>query len=148
MQAGALGGVGIEAIALAARTFQMQCQARRRLWAIMYVDVQAAFYRVVRESLYSSAGNDKGILEVLHAMKVPPAAIQELHNTLYRVSHLLYARGVGAVAVACARRDASNLVSHRRLRPADLDPLWYQTGRSGCGHFVCIILQHVSPACA
>ncbi|CAE7293862.1 unnamed protein product [Symbiodinium sp. KB8] len=88
LQAGALGGVGIEAISLTARTFQAMHASTHRLWSIIFVDVQAAFYRVVRESLYRTPDDDASLLQVLHAMKLPPAAIPELRDTLASMATL------------------------------------------------------------
>ena len=88
LQAGALGGVGIEAIALAARSFQSLCQATGQLWSLLFVDVQAAFYRVIRETLYRTGDDDAGLLSILQAMKLPPHAVQELHRTLSNLAVL------------------------------------------------------------
>ena len=88
LQLGALGGIGIEAVALAARTFQLQHYSMRRPWGIVFVDVQAAFYRVVRQALAPHYEDDTGILKLLHRMGMPPKAATALCHQLHRLSIL------------------------------------------------------------
>ena len=97
LQAGALGGQGIETIALAARTFQGLHHGRRRFWSIVYVDVQAAFYRVVRQSLYCHGESDRALLEVLHGMGLPEAAVVELRTQLEKLAILPQLEAPGQV---------------------------------------------------
>ena len=88
MQMGALGGVGIEAVSLAARTFQLWRHSLRLPWAIICVDVQAAFYRVIRQLIVPTSDDDDALLALLHRMKVPPTAVTELMEQLKRLAIL------------------------------------------------------------
>ena len=73
-QAGAIPGVGIEAISLLARTFQYARQHQRKMWALTFFDLQAAFYRVIRETLVPSDSGDGPLCELLHKAGVPTPA--------------------------------------------------------------------------
>ena len=50
LHAGALPGEGIESICLAAKTFQLHFEALHLPWSLTFVDLQSAFYQVVREA--------------------------------------------------------------------------------------------------
>ena len=63
-------------------------EARRIPWAITFVDFQAAFYSVIRQSLVPNPDSDQGFLELLHALGLPPSATQELHTHLLSVDEL------------------------------------------------------------
>ena len=88
LQLGALGGIGVEAVALAARSFQLQHHSLRKPWGIIFVDVQAAFYRVVRQALTPHYEDDTGILHLLHRMGMPSQAANALCEQLHRLAIL------------------------------------------------------------
>ena len=88
LQLGALGGIGIEAISLTARSFQLLCHHSRCPWSIVFVDVQAAFYRIVRQALTSHQDSDVGILRLLQRMGMPPQAVVAMREQLERLSIL------------------------------------------------------------
>ena len=92
LQLGALGGIGIEAVALTARSFQLHQHAKRLPWSLVFVDLQAAFYRVVRQALTPHHDDDSELLRIFHRMGLPPAAIEALLEQLRKVplvrSHL------------------------------------------------------------
>ena len=88
LQLGALGGIGIEAVALAARSFQQYNHSRRLPWGIIFVDVQAAFYRVIRQALMPHYDDDTELLKVFHRMGLPAAAIQALLEQLQQLAIL------------------------------------------------------------
>ena len=88
LQLGALGGIGVEAVALAARSFQLQQHSLRKPWGIIFVDVQAAFYRVVRQALTPHYEDDTGILHLLHRMGMPAQAANALCEQLHRLAIL------------------------------------------------------------
>ncbi|CAE7041785.1 unnamed protein product [Symbiodinium sp. CCMP2592] len=82
LQAGAIPGEGIEHISLAAQSFLHLRDARREPWALIFYDVQAAFYSVIRELITPHTHTDNGLLELLHRMALPPAAVSELRDKL------------------------------------------------------------------
>ncbi|CAE7285274.1 unnamed protein product, partial [Symbiodinium sp. CCMP2456] len=82
MQAGAVPGEGIEHIALAAQCFQHLHHHHRRPWALVFYDVQAAFYSVVRQLVVPGDTSDRKLLLLLHELGLPSAAIDELRNKL------------------------------------------------------------------
>ena len=99
LQLGALGGAGIETIALAARTFQLQKHARRQPWGIVFVDVQAAFYRVIRQLITPHQDDDRSLLQLFHRLGLPAKAIEALYEQLHKLS-ILTTIGVPAQLMA------------------------------------------------
>ncbi|CAE7805943.1 unnamed protein product [Symbiodinium microadriaticum] len=87
-QAGAKAGISIEPISLLARSFQAAHQKRRLPWAITFYDLQAAFYRIVRETLVPSRQDDAALRSLLHRIGIPPTALEELAEQLRRVAAL------------------------------------------------------------
>ena len=87
-QAGAKAGVGIEAISLLARSFQVAHQKKHWPWAMTFYDWQAAFYRVVRETLVPAQQDDATFRALLHRIGIPPASLEELANQLHRLAAL------------------------------------------------------------
>ncbi|CAE7757055.1 unnamed protein product, partial [Symbiodinium sp. CCMP2456] len=88
MQAGAVPGEGIEHIALAAQSFQQLHQGHKRPWALVFYDIQAAFYSVIRELVVPSTASDEGLLRLLHALRLPDGAIAELREKLEGIALL------------------------------------------------------------
>ncbi|CAE7244695.1 unnamed protein product [Symbiodinium sp. CCMP2592] len=86
LQAGAVPGIGTEAIALAARVFQATAQARRRSWGLVFYDVKAAFYRVIRQLVAPASDDDRHIRKFFHVLGVPPVALHELADHLSRLA--------------------------------------------------------------
>ncbi|CAE7364014.1 unnamed protein product [Symbiodinium sp. CCMP2592] len=82
LQLGALGGIGIEAVSLTARSFQLFRHTKKLPWSLIFVDVQAAFYRVIRQALIPGVEDDTELLRVFHRMGLPPAAIIALKERL------------------------------------------------------------------
>ena len=48
-------------------------------WAIFFLDLSAAYYRLLRESLHGM-GDDSAVANVLHRLKVPPSTIDEVRS--------------------------------------------------------------------
>ena len=128
-QAGAVPGISTEAISMVARTFRDLMAARRSAWALIFFDVRAAYYRVIRQLLVGAGDAEAAIRRLLHEMGVPAAALGELRDRL---------AGVGALAEASApahlqailadamqgtwfRLDFGSIltVTHRGVRPGD-----------------------------
>ena len=82
LQAGAIPGEGIEYISLAAQCFQQYREGRRQPWALVFYDIQAAFYSVVRELIVPTVQSEEGLLRLFHALKIPPQAVSELKSKL------------------------------------------------------------------
>ena len=87
-QAGVAAGQGIEGIALAVRSFYGLCQGEGTLASLTFFDLQAAFYQVLRQTLVPSAEGDAAFLELLHHLRLPADAIQELRSHLERLAQL------------------------------------------------------------
>ena len=88
LQAGAMPGEGIEYISLAAQCFQQYREGKRQPWALVFYDIQAAFYSVVRELIVPAVQSDEGLLRLFHALKIPPQALTELANKLETIALL------------------------------------------------------------
>ncbi|OLQ05613.1 hypothetical protein AK812_SmicGene11185 [Symbiodinium microadriaticum] len=86
--AGAMPGEGIEYISLAAQCFQQYHEGRRQLWALIFYDVQAAFYSVIRELIVPTSQTDEQLLRFLHDLRVPPTAVAELKQKLEAITLL------------------------------------------------------------
>ena len=87
-QAGAKAGISVEPISLLARSFQAAHQKRRLPWAITFYDLQAAFYRVVRETLVPSQQDDAALRSLLHRIGIPSVALEELAGQLRKIAAL------------------------------------------------------------
>ncbi|CAE7409934.1 unnamed protein product [Symbiodinium sp. CCMP2456] len=81
-QAGTVPGVGIEAISLLVRTFQASRHHSAGLWSWIFYDLQAAFYRVVRETLFTTEASDTELCRLIHRLGLPPSAMEELTRQL------------------------------------------------------------------
>ena len=88
LQAGAMPGEGIEYISLAAQCFQQYHEGRRQHWALIFYDVQAAFYSVIRELIVPTSQTDEQLLRFLHDLRVPPTAVAELKQKLEAITLL------------------------------------------------------------
>ncbi|CAE7745134.1 tyrP-A [Symbiodinium sp. CCMP2592] len=122
-------GVGIETPALAVRSFAALLDGLRLPWAVLFVDLAAAFYTVVRQSLVPNPDTDQGFLSLLHALQLPPDAIEELHAHLLVASELPL-QGVGVHQVELVRdlfvgswfrlsTHSALILTHRGSRPGD-----------------------------
>ncbi|CAE7837830.1 tyrP-A [Symbiodinium sp. CCMP2592] len=88
LQAGVQEGVGIEVPALAIRSFIALHDGLRRPWGVIFVDLAAAFYSVLRQSLVPNPDTDEGFLSLLHSLQLPDTAVQELHAHLQAAAEL------------------------------------------------------------
>ena len=87
-QAGTVPGVGIETISLVARTFQAQRHHTGGLWSLIFYDLQAAFYRVVRETLFACEHSDTALRSLIHRLGLPSQALDELVRQLRNIAVL------------------------------------------------------------
>ena len=90
LQFGQVPGVSVEGVAHIVRTYQCVMQHRRRVCAVTFYDVKAAFYQVLRQALIpGEAGpTDTKLLGLLHGLGVPDYALSELLNHLHTIAAL------------------------------------------------------------
>ncbi|CAE7883540.1 hypothetical protein AK812_SmicGene281 [Symbiodinium microadriaticum] len=88
LQSGAIPGEGIELISIVAKTFQLLCEGLHRPWALVFVDLQAAYYQVIREALVPGCEDDSALLRLFHKLSLPPRAIDELKAHLQNLAIL------------------------------------------------------------
>ena len=91
--AGIVAGQGIELISLTAKTFFAAANAAGDHAALLFFDLKAAFYQVIRQTLVDTRDCDDSLLELFHHLQLPPAAVVELRQQLSQVL-LLEAAGV------------------------------------------------------
>ncbi|CAE7807482.1 unnamed protein product [Symbiodinium sp. CCMP2592] len=84
---------------LVARSFQLYCHTRHLPWSLLFVDVQAAFYRVVRQALTPHHDDDTELLRIFHRMGLPPEAVVALRQQLQCLA-ILPSLGTPAQVVA------------------------------------------------
>ena len=87
-QAGTVAGISIEAISLLVRTYQASRHHSTSMWSLVFYDLQAAFYRVVRETLFQSDDSDGEIRRVVSKLGLPPEAMSELVSQLQKLAIL------------------------------------------------------------
>ncbi|CAE7258117.1 unnamed protein product [Symbiodinium sp. CCMP2592] len=100
--AGILPGQGIELISITAKTFFHSCNARSQQGAIIFFDLKAAFYQVLRERLVEPADREARIEDLFAHLKLPDTAISELRQQLLNIP-ILAAAGVSAHTQALVR---------------------------------------------
>ncbi|CAE7240749.1 unnamed protein product [Symbiodinium microadriaticum] len=81
-QAGSVAGISIEAISLLVRTYQASRHHSPCMWSLVFYDLQAAFYKVVRETLFQSDDSDGEISRIVAKLGLPPEAMPELARQL------------------------------------------------------------------
>ena len=129
LQAGIRDGVGLETPALAIRSFIALMDGLRQPWAVVFVDLAAAFYTVLRQSLVANPDTDEGFLTLLHSLQIPDEAVEELYQHLQRVAELP-AQGVSPHHVEMIRdlfvgswfrlsTQSTLVLTHRGSRPGD-----------------------------
>ena len=59
-----------------------------RGWALTFVDLQSAFYQVVREAVAPCCSDDAALLRLLHSLDLPQAAYHELRHHLEQMALL------------------------------------------------------------
>ena len=99
LHAGIIAGQGIELISLTAKTFFSLCNHTGQKAALIFFDLKAAFYQVVRQLLVDTRDSDEELLKLFHRLGLPPSAAAELKDKLSGVL-LLEAAGVSAHARA------------------------------------------------
>ena len=83
LQAGALPGIGTDALLLLARTMQLLGRQQRLRTSLLFFDVKAAFYRQLRQLVVDI---EEAFLRLLHSLQVPDAALGELKHHLEQLA--------------------------------------------------------------
>ena len=90
-----IAGQGIELISLTAKTFFSIANVAHSHAALLFFDLKAAFYQVIRQTLVDTRGSDEELLKLFSHLQLPPAALAELRDKLSQVL-LLEAAGVSS----------------------------------------------------
>ena len=88
LQSGAMPGEGVENITIAAKTFQLMCESIRKPWGLIFFDLQAAYYQVIREALTPGCEDDRALLRLFDKLQLPPKALCELRHHLQQLALL------------------------------------------------------------
>ncbi|CAE7236988.1 CFDP2 [Symbiodinium sp. KB8] len=88
LHGGVKPGIGVDTISLAVKSFQKLATAQGKLPAIVFYDVRAAYYQVLRECLTGDELDDKVLLRFFHRLGVPDSAFAELASQLSKIAVL------------------------------------------------------------
>ena len=88
LHGGVRGHIGVDTISLAVKCFQGHTTHQGRLPALVFYDVRAAYYQVLRETLTGEDLDDKVVLSLFHRLGVPPSAHSELRRALESIASL------------------------------------------------------------
>ncbi|CAE7621754.1 unnamed protein product [Symbiodinium sp. CCMP2456] len=88
LQAGTAKGIGVDTVALAVKAFRGWTRRHSTSAAVTFYDIKAAYYHVLRQTLVQSPDQDGPLLQLLHRIGIPPAAVSELQGHLARIALL------------------------------------------------------------
>ena len=88
LHGGVRPGIGVDTISLAVKSFQKLAATRGELPAIVFYDVRAAYYQVLRECLTGEDLDDRVLLRFFRRLGVPDSAFAELAAQLSRIATL------------------------------------------------------------
>ena len=88
LHGGVREGVGVDTISLSVKSFQLLTVADGQLPALVFYDVRAAYYQVLRECLTGAALDDRVLLKLFHRLGVPSSAYAELRDRLMQLATL------------------------------------------------------------
>ena len=60
-------------------TFAKVANARKQSWAVLFLDLSAAYYRLLRESLHGEL-DDTALVQTLRRLHIPPSTLQEVRS--------------------------------------------------------------------
>ena len=95
LHGGIRGHIGVDTISLAVRCFQSYTSSKGERPALVFYDVRAAYYQVLRETLTGDEMDDRVLLSVFHRLGVPSAAQAELRQVLESIASLADCRASG-----------------------------------------------------
>ena len=82
LQVGGLPKFPVTIPAQAARLFQSACQDRKCSYALLFLDLQEAFYRIIRPLITGDRLSDEQVAHVCSAVQLPPGTMHELRDFL------------------------------------------------------------------
>ena len=88
LHGGVKSGIGVDTISLSVTCFQSYTVKRGLLPALIFFDVRAAYYQVLRETLTGAPLDDKVICALFHRLGVPGHAFEELRIQLSKLASL------------------------------------------------------------
>ena len=89
LHGGVRPGIGVDTISLVVKSFQLLMHRAGWLPAVVFYDVRAAYYQVLRECLVGGGANDRVLLQFFHRLGVPSTAIGELKDHLSKLAFLV-----------------------------------------------------------
>ena len=81
-QVGGLPKFPVTVPAQAARLFQSACQGRKCSYALLFLDLQEAFYRIIRPLITGESLSDEQVAHVCSAVQLPSGTMHELRDFL------------------------------------------------------------------
>ena len=106
LQYGGRRGLAIEAIHLCVRMWQSTAVARKQSVTLLFMDIRAAFYSVVKPLLTGFDGNSDALVQVFQMLKLPPESYQAFLQTVASTSLVQ-----DATQSDVARRSVSNMLN-------------------------------------
>ena len=88
LHGGVRSHIGVDTVSLAVKCFQSHSAHLGRLPAVVFYDVRAAYYQVLRETLTGDDLDDTVVLSLFHRLGVPAEAQQELRDLLASIASL------------------------------------------------------------
>ena len=88
LQAGSKPGVSTDGISAAARAYQEYHLSAGRLPAVIYFDLKAAYYRMLRQLVVPIGEPEDRFLQLMRSLKLPDHALSELMQHLHNLSSL------------------------------------------------------------
>ncbi|CAE7404568.1 unnamed protein product [Symbiodinium sp. CCMP2456] len=82
LQVGGLPQYPVTMPAHAARLFQSACHSRKLSHSLLFLDLQEAFYRIVRPLITGDRPSDEEVARLCSAVQLPPNTMHELHAFL------------------------------------------------------------------
>ena len=89
LHGGVRPGIGVDTISLAIKCFRALSVKTGLLPAVVFYDVRAAYYQVLRECLTGATADDRILLRLFHRLGVPHDAFQELKDHLSSLAFLV-----------------------------------------------------------
>ena len=129
LQAGARPGIGVDSVTMVARAFQSYSQASSQFSGLLFFDICAAYYRMLRQRVVPFDEPEEQFLKLLRTLDVPGEAMTELYAHLGQLTALEAAQTndhmIAIVSDLCRGtwfrldRLAVLTVTHRGSRPGD-----------------------------
>ena len=140
LQFGCLKGKGVCEAHLPLRLHLHIGASYRMATAVIFVDIRAAYYTVVKEFFFDSAPEDgmHALRGLFGRLNLPEAALDDFISTVVDTNLLDAARRSTSAAAADTEHYHRFLVSDSRIRPDLRTSYGNQAGRSLGRRFVCL----------